>query len=108
MEDDLCWKTTFGETFGGGRPSGEDDFWWKTTFSGRRPLVEDDLRWKTTFSGRRPAMEDDPLWKTTFNGRRLPIEIFRDSALPYTAVAVIFAVAGGNPQNEGFYSASAA
>ena len=31
------------ETFGGSRPSMEDDLIWKTTFDGRRPLTEDDL-----------------------------------------------------------------
>ena len=25
---------------------------WKTTFGGRRPTVEDDLHWKTTFNGK--------------------------------------------------------
>ena len=53
-------------------------------------MTEDTLWWKATFSGRQPSMEDDPLWKTTLNGRRLTTEIFQDSALPYTAFAVIF------------------
>ena len=37
-------------------------------------------------------MEDDLGWKMTFIGRRLLIKRFRDCALPYTAVAVIFFV----------------
>ena len=45
--------------------------------------MEDNLQWKMTFNGRHPLMED------TFNGRRLLVQRFRDSALPYTAVAVI-------------------
>ena len=43
--------------------------------------MEDDLLWKMTFNARPP---------TTFIGKKLHIERFRDSALPYTAVAVIF------------------
>ena len=35
-------------------------------------------------------MEDNLWWKTTFNGRQLLFEGFRDPALPYTAVVVIF------------------
>ena len=35
-------------------------------------------------------MEEDLQWMTTFDGRRPSLERFRDSALPYTAVAVIF------------------
>ena len=52
--------------------------------------MEDKLRWKTTFDGRHPLMEEDPRWKTNFNGRRLLKEGFGDSALPSTAVAIIF------------------
>ena len=63
---------------------------WKTTFNVSRPSMEYDLWWKTTFDGRRPLMEDDLWWRTNFNGRRPSLEQFRDSALPYTAVAVIF------------------
>ena len=29
----------------------EDNFCWKTTFGERRPAVEEDLQWKTTFVG---------------------------------------------------------
>ena len=43
--------------------------WWKTTFGGRRPSVEDDLQWKITFGGRQPSAEDDFWWKATFVGR---------------------------------------
>ena len=42
---------------------------WKTTFGGRRPSEEDDLLWKTTFCGRLPFLEDYLLWKMTFSGR---------------------------------------
>ena len=59
-----------------------DDLQWKTTLD----LMEDSLRWKTTLD----LMEDDLRWKTTFDGRRPSLKRFRDSALPYTAVAVIF------------------
>ena len=54
--------------------------------------MEDDLQWKTTFDGRQPSMEDDLQWKTTFNGRQPSSERFRDSALPYTAVAVMLLI----------------
>ena len=60
------WKTTFG----GRRPSLEDNLRWKMTFGGRRLLLEDNLRWKTTYCGRRHLVEDDLLWSTTFSGRR--------------------------------------
>ena len=102
MEDDLWQKTTFDgrrhlmeddiwrkTTFDGRQPLTEDDLWRKTTFEGRRPLAENNLSRKTTFDGRQPLTEDLQ-WKTTFDGRRLIIERFRDSALPYTALAVIF------------------
>ena len=70
----------------------EDDLLWKMTFDGRQPSMEDNLRWKTTFDGGQPLMEDDFQWKMTISGRRHLLERFRDSALPYTAVAVIFLV----------------
>ena len=63
------WNWKGGTTFGGRRPSVEDELWWKTPCCGRRPLVEDNLRWKTTFG---PLAEDDLLWKTTFD-RRQPL-----------------------------------
>ena len=86
MEDDLCWKETFGERQpfvednpGRRRPSIEDDLWWKAIFEqvcfdGRQPLMEDELWWKTTFYGRRPFMEDNVSWKTTFDGKRPSME----------------------------------
>ena len=52
--------------------------------------MEDNICWNTTFDGRRPLVEEDLQWMTTFDGRRPSLERFRDSALPYTAVAVIF------------------
>ena len=56
----------------------EDDFWWKTTFDRRQLMMEDDLWWKTTYDRRWLMMEDD-----------MPMpELY--TALPYTAVAVIF------------------
>jgi len=76
----LQWKTTFD----GWQPLMEDVLQWKTTFDGSQPLMEDDLLLKTTFYGRRPSMEN------VFNGRWVHIERFQDSALPYTAFAVIF------------------
>ena len=71
-------------TFNGRWPSMEDDLQGKTTFDGSRPSMEDDLLFKTTFNGRRPSMED------VFDGRWVLIKRFQDSALPYTAFAVIF------------------
>ena len=59
MEDDLCWKTTFGRR----QPLVEADLRWKMTFDGRRPSVEDDLWLKTTYGGRQPSVEDDFWWK---------------------------------------------
>ena len=59
-------------------------------FNERRPSMEDNLRWMTTFNGTQPLKEDTLRWKTTFDGRQLLIERFRYSALPSTAVAVIF------------------
>ena len=70
VEDNLWWRMTFGER----RPSVEDDLWWKTTFGGRRPLVEDELLWKTPFGRRRSLVEDDLRWGTTFSGRRPSVE----------------------------------
>ena len=67
VEDDLRWKTTFGER----GPSLEDNLRWKTTYGGRQPSAEDDLRQKTTFGGRQPLVEDNLWWKTTFGGRQL-------------------------------------
>ena len=70
MEDNIWWKTTFGEK----QPFVEDDLWWNTIFGGRQPLVEDDLRRKTTFCGRRCLLEDNLRRKTTFGGRRLSLK----------------------------------
>ena len=80
MEDNL-WQT---------HPLTEDNLWWKTAFDRRRPSTEDDLQQKTTFDRRRASTEDNLQQKMTFNGRLLLIERFWDSALWYTAVAVIF------------------
>ena len=44
-------------------------------------------------------MEEVLRWKTPFDGRRLLVERFRDSALPYTAVAVIFFRCIRKPEN---------
>ena len=89
MEGTLWWKMTFYGTW----PLMEDNLRWKTTFDGRRPSIEKALFWwKMTFDGRRPSMEDDLQWKTTVSGRRPKLERFRNSTLPYTAVAVIFKV----------------
>ena len=80
VEDDLrwnkkWWKTTFGgTTFGGRRPSAENDLCWKTTFCGRQLSVEDNLRWKTTFGGRFPLVEDYLQWTTAFDGRQPSVE----------------------------------
>ena len=49
VEDNLQWKTTFGE----------NDLWWKTTFGGTQPLVDDNLWWKRTLGGRGPWVEED-------------------------------------------------
>merc|ERR1711954_55144 len=57
VEDDLWWKTTFGEE----QPSVKDDLWWKTTFGGRQPLVKDNGWWRITLGRRRPLVEDDPM-----------------------------------------------
>ena len=48
--------TNIRSTFGGRRPSVEDDLRWKTTF------LEDDLWWKTNSGRRRPYMEDNVWW----------------------------------------------
>ena len=66
LEDDLWWRMIFG----GRRPLVEDNLWWKTTLGERRPLVEDDLQWKKTFSGRQPLVEDDLGWKMTFDKKK--------------------------------------
>ena len=60
----VCWlfsqiyKINQGVMVGGRQPSVEDDLRWKTTFGERWPLVEGNLRWKITFSGREPLMEN--------------------------------------------------
>ena len=38
----------------------EEDLWWKTTFGERRPLAEDNLWWKMTFIGRLPQKICEP------------------------------------------------
>ena len=47
---------------------------WKTSFGGRRPSVEDDLWWKTTVGGRHPLVADTLWWKMTFSESKLLIE----------------------------------
>ena len=96
-KDDLLPKTTFDgrrllteDNLWQTHPLTEDILWWKTAFDRRRPSTEDDLQQKTTFDRRRASTEDNLQRKTTFNGRLLLIERFWDSALWYTAVAVIF------------------
>ena len=61
MEANLLWKPTFG----GRRPSVEDDLQWKITFGGRQPSVEDDLWWKTAFGGRQTSVVTPPFWTVT-------------------------------------------